>query len=599
MMSFRMLPRVCGCYNMTRRATALLPPTSFFIKEVRKTSGTTSNNGSGENMTRHATALLPSFIKEVRMMTTNNNGSGEKDNKPKSKLRIKPENSMCPSAGEPQLTPAGLLFHYDSIIAPDILDDVIGENEFDNLIPKDSDNMTELVSPPESDFFIPQVKLHDGDGMKRKRVLVLCTGGTLTMAPNPEKGGSLSPVQGALTEFMKKSMLELHNEKMPDVVVHEYTPLLDSSDMGPPDWALLAKDIKANYLHFDGFVILMGTDTMAYTATALSFMLENLGKPVIFTGSQIPLAEPHTDARQNLIMALIFAARHSPICEVTIFFHDKLIRACRSTKGKCHIHLLLLHYHLTLYDALFSYNNRFFCLVNTGELHAFDSPNLLPLATTGISIKENEHLILPPARGVLRVHTRMDTRLLTIRLVPGFDDKILSHLIRAGAESGTLRALVLQLYGTGNAPSVKQEFIECLKDATELGILVVAATQCHIGSVMMGHYATGRALERAGVVSSNDMTLEATACKIAYLMGRGDLSRDEIADLMTISMRGEGELYFLLCEYIYYACRVHKLISIECLIQSRTPKHFLLRPFLVHTNEADERVNTFTRPVCP
>jgi len=157
--------------------------------------------------------------------------------------------------------------------------------------------------------------------------------------------------------------------------------------------------------------------------------------------------------------------------------------------------------------------------VNTGDLAAFDSPNLLPLATTGISINENEHLILPPARGVLRVHTRMDTRLLTIRLVPGFDDKILRQLIKAGAESGTLRALVLQLYGTGNAPSVKEEFIGCLKEATELGILVVASTQCHRGSVMMGHYATGRALERAGVVSSNDMTLEATACKIAYLMG--------------------------------------------------------------------------------
>jgi len=153
----------------------------------------------------------------------------------------------------------------------------------------------------------------------------------------------------------------------------------------------------------------------------------------------------------------------------------------------------------------------------------------------------------------------MDTRLLTIRLVPGFDDKILRHLIRAGAESGSLRSLVLQLYGTGNAPSVKQEFIECLKEETELGILVVAATQCHKGSVMMGHYATGRALERAGVVSSNDMTLEATACKIAYLMGRGDLSLDEIADLMTISMRGEGEL-----SLVWFAS--HYVICLRCTI---------------------------------
>ena len=289
----RTITRTCGCYNFA----------SLF-----KVSRSTTYN-------------------VARMLT-------DDGNKAKASFRVNIENTKCPSAGKPQQSPAGLLFHHDSITPPSFDVDVLdAENEFDNLIPKDDDNITEFVTPPESDFFIPQIKLHDGDGMKRKRVLVLCTGGTLTMAPDPERGGSLSPVQGALTEFMKKSMLELQHEQMPDVVVHEYTPLLDSSDMGPPDWALLAKDIKANYLYFDGFVVLMGTDTMAYSATALSFMLENLGKPVIFTGSQIPLAEPHTDARQNLIMALIFAAKHAPINEVTIFFHDKLIRACRSTKG--------------------------------------------------------------------------------------------------------------------------------------------------------------------------------------------------------------------------------------------------------------------------
>lgn len=319
MMAIRMLPRVCG-NNMTKRASTVIsiPYITFF-------------NPSS------------TCVKEARMITTSGTISGDED-KSKTSLRIKLEKSSCPSAGKPQQYPAGLLFHYDSI-KPTSLDDddVVGENELDNLIPKGDDNITELVTPPESNFFIPQVKLHDGDGMKRKRVLVLCTGGTLTMAPDPEKGGSLTPVQGALTEFMK-TMLELQNEKMPDVVVHEYTPLLDSSDMGPPDWSLLAKDIKANYLHFDGFVVLMGTDTMAYTATALSFMLENLGKPVVFTGSQIPLAEPHTDARQNLIMALIFAARDAPISEVTIFFHDKLIRACRSTKGENALLRLYVHF---------------------------------------------------------------------------------------------------------------------------------------------------------------------------------------------------------------------------------------------------------------
>lgn len=157
-------------------------------------------------------------------------------------------------------------------------------------------------------------------------------------------------------------------------------------------------------------------------------------------------------------MALIFAAREHPICEVTIFFHDRLLRACRAQK------------------------------VDSGKLLAFDSPNLMPLATTGIAIKENEHLTLPPARGVLRVHTRMDTRLLALRLVPGFDDQILRYTIESGAESGTLRALVLQLYGTGNAPAAKKDFINCIKRATDLGILVVASTQCHKGSVMMGEW---------------------------------------------------------------------------------------------------------------
>jgi L-asparaginase len=232
-------------------------------------------------------------------------------------------------------------------------------------------------------------------------------------------------------------------------------------------------------LHFDGFVVITGTDTMAYAATALAFMLENLGKPVVFTGSQIPLSMPYSDGRRNLIMALIFASRDS-INEVTIFFHDRLLRACRATK------------------------------VNTHKLLAFDSPNQDPLATIGINIEENEHLLLPPAKGALRVHSRMDTRLLTLRLVPGFDDAMIKEMIERHMEQNLVRCLVLQLYGTGNIPSGKDSFIQLLADASEKGILVVAATQCFTGSVMMGHYAVGKALESAGVVSANDMTLEAS-----------------------------------------------------------------------------------------
>lgn len=164
------------------------------------------------------------------------------------------------------------------------------------------------------------------------------------MAPNTN--GSLAPVEGALSRYME-DMDELKADNMPDTALFEYTPFYDSSDLGPADWARVARDIKANYLHFDGFVVCTGTDTMAYFATALSFMLENLGKPVVFTGSQIPLCEPYNDARRNLIMSLIFASRDT-INEVTIFFHDRLLRACRSTKVR---HCLYLCFATVIYSA--------------------------------------------------------------------------------------------------------------------------------------------------------------------------------------------------------------------------------------------------------
>lgn len=177
---------------------------------------------------------------------------------------------------------------------------------------------------------------------------------------------------------------------------------------------------------------------------------------------------------------LYSATVHSDsINEVTIFFHDRLLRACRATK------------------------------INTHRLLAFDSPNQDPLATIGITIDENEHLVLPPPRGSLRVHARIDTRLLTLRMIPGFDDAVIADMMARAEETKQLRAIILQLYGTGNLPSVKESFIQLLADASSKGILVVASTQCHTGSVRMGTYAVGKALESAGVVSANDMTHEA------------------------------------------------------------------------------------------
>ena len=292
-------------------------------------------------------------------------------------------------------------------------------------------------------------------GRCRKRVLVLCTGGTLTMSNDPLQGNSLAPVLGALTSYLA-GMTELTDDpEMPEIVSHEYSPLIDSSDMGPGDWAMLARNIESNYYHFDGFVVLMGTDTMAYTASALSFMLQNLGKPVVLTGSQIPLREPYNDARKNLIMAIIFASSDT-VNEVTIFFHDRLIRGCRAAK------------------------------VNTSKLLAFDSPNLDPLAEIGINIEENAHLFRPPPRGAFKISTSMDTRMITLRLVPGFDDTCIKQMINAARDTH-LKGLVLQLYGTGNLPSVKDDLVHCLADATAAGVVAVATTQCHTGSVILGH----------------------------------------------------------------------------------------------------------------
>jgi len=365
-------------------------------------------------------------------------------------------------------------------------------------------------SPPASPLFprdAGELPLHDGDIRRRRRVLILCTGGTLTMAPSADMGGGLAPVPGALTRWVNEDLEELQHPSMPEVVVHEYDPLMDSSDMGPEQWTRLALDISRNYLHFDGFVVATGTDTMAYAASALAFMLENLGKPVILTGSQIPLSQPFNDARRNFLMAVIFASRDT-ICEVAIFFNDQLLRGCRTTK------------------------------LNTHHLAAFDSPNLPPLARVGVAIEEASWLTLPQARGALRVHRGMDTRLLVMRLVPGFDDAVLRAAFTSAEGSG-LRALVLQLYGMGNLPSGKRSLLSTLAEATDRGILVVVTTQCLTGSVVLGKYAVGRELEALGVISAGDMTLEATAAKLAYLFGRGDLNASEVGRLLPVPLRGE------------------------------------------------------------
>jgi L-asparaginase len=301
--------------------------------------------------------------------------------------------------------------------------------------------------------------------------------------------GSLSPEVGYLTEQIKE-LPELKKEEMPEYTIKEYEPLLDSACMGPAEWIKLASDIEENYFHYDGFVIITGTDTMAYASSALSFMLENLGKTVVFTGSQIPFSEVYNDARRNLLVSIIFATS-SELPEVCICFNDRLLRANRSVK------------------------------VNSKALSAFDSPNMPPLATLGAFINERKDLSLPQPKAAFKAHKNLESGIIVLKLAPGFDDESIFAMIE---HSKNLKAIVLEMYGTGNGPSKsttdKGGMLDAIKLANSKGIVVIAVSQCLQGGVMLDTYKQGRDFKAAGVINGGDMTTEACVTKLAYLFGR-------------------------------------------------------------------------------
>ncbi|VFQ47483.1 asparaginase [Desulfoluna butyratoxydans] len=334
----------------------------------------------------------------------------------------------------------------------------------------------------------------------KKKIYIADTGGTIGMKPG-DRGYEPSP--GYLKEQMAK-MAVLKSPSMPEYHIHEYDPPLDSSSMSPSAWFDIAEDIAAHHAEYDGFLVIHGTDTMAYTASALPFMLEGLQKPVILTGGQIPLCEVRNDSRENLITAMLLAARED-IHEVCLFFDNRLFRGNRTTKW------------------------------NAGGFDAFDSPNFPPLGTTGIDIEINRDLLLPKpeGQGALRVQRLYSSPVAVLRLFPGISAAVVKNLL-----APPIKGLVLETYGVGNAPDNDPELMAVLKEATDRGVVVVNCTQCLKGRVMMGTYATGSALLEAGVISGFDMTPEAALAKMFFLFStRSDAG--EIRELMQASLKGE------------------------------------------------------------
>ncbi len=339
---------------------------------------------------------------------------------------------------------------------------------------------------------------------KYPSVLLIYTGGTIGMIENPETGA----LEAFDFDQLQENVPELKRFNY-RISSYQFNPPIDSSDMEPSMWAKIVKIIHYNYDSFDGFVILHGTDTMAYTASALSFMLENLNKPVILTGSQLPIGMLRTDGKENLITSIEIAAAKFPdgsavVPEVCIFFENHLLRGNRTTK------------------------------INAENFNAFRSFNYPALATAGIHIKYNYERIRKAHPSIpMHPHYAFDTNVIILTIFPGIQEKIVNTLLHTPG----LRAVVLKTYGSGNAPQ-KSWFIKLLKDATQRGIVIVNISQCQTGMVEMERYETGLHLLDAGVISGYDSTVESILTKLMFLLGH-NLTPKEIRNEMSRPIAGE------------------------------------------------------------
>lgn len=340
--------------------------------------------------------------------------------------------------------------------------------------------------------------------MQAPRLLIIYTGGTIGMVTNPKTGA----LEAFDWEHLSQYVPELQRFHY-HIDCITFGPPIDSSDIEPHHWARMVQLISDHYDQYDGFVLLHGTDTMAFTASALSFLLEGLGKPVIITGSQLPIGQLRTDGKENLLTAIeIAAARHADgramVPEVCIFFESQLMRGNRTTK------------------------------INTEGFNAFRSYNCPALAEAGIHIRFQEQLIRQPAPSRrFTPHYLVDTNIVILTLFPGIRPEVVDAVLSAPG----LRGVVLKTYGAGNAPQ-RLWFIERLREVVARGVVVVNSTQCSKGTVEMGRYESSRLLIEAGVINGHDMTLECVVTKLMFLLGH-DHSPQRIQALMSTSLAGE------------------------------------------------------------
>lgn len=340
---------------------------------------------------------------------------------------------------------------------------------------------------------------------EKPAILIIYTGGTIGMREDPVTR-TLAPMKfGMLLEEIPELCKLGYN-----ISSITFNPPIDSSNMTPAIWARLARTIQKNYTRYDGFVILHGTDTMAYTASALSYMFENLDKPVVMTGSQLPIGVLRTDGKENLITAVELAAARKDgrtlVPEVCIYFDSKLFRGNRTTKK------------------------------DSSQFSAFASFNYPPLATAGVDLIFNHDKInYPKNRGVLKINTSVDDKVIILKIFPGMN----RHYFESVLQLPDLRGVVLESYGSGNMPT-SDWLVNAIRKACKRGVILMNVSQCQGGKVTMGHYETSLELEKAGVISGNDITVEAAITKLMFLLGQ-NLTLEETKFYLRNNLKGEIE----------------------------------------------------------